>query len=1295
MTHCADGDPIIWLNDNWIKLIETVQALATKYGQERKDNNIGTISSFEAREALRKHNGNIWHAVTECIEQRQKAFNLIKEQGNFLREDIVTYLTEHHGNAEIALNELNRLQLKPFLLRVIGAPSGADNNSGNLMNNNQLAQDSVLKDASSNEKETNNSTVSEKNEDSSNIPNNSYILRDIEAIITSMEEKQLKQNETILHTIENLFGNIMAVAQNSRPLSSASSFSTLSFDRIDVKSPISIPSKTPEQERNKNVENDVRNFVSRHIQDIVPNVAALVNRELNEATQKDEKNSNQKNISSDENSNGQLIKDNNVDVVMPSKNTDANISKQELETSKISNDSIVIKATLPENVENVPSVEITPTNPKAKSKIKEAPNFLVNKGISRCNKNQANKRRIRELEKQLLLQERHNRNKANLMPPTCEERSDSRNTANLSDSTVIQEDAPESTKGSKNYQTSKNSSQKFQTDQTTLNSDVKTFSLSITEQEQVETEEPDYSRSLLDLSESTDLLTVSQSERASNIDDLSEFETESLTWTTSNLALMQSKNQPPGDLNESQNRSKKENRNISEMVQHTKNIIQQMKNEIDEDIAMSEFDDENDMEYNDGLNYDDESDNSDGWTDIDDDDRSDYDDQHYNYNNQDELMQNDQRFERSSESMESEQFEEAREEFSFAEQGNTFQSLNGSFEMYDSEHDGSLGDIEPIKADILDDDLVQSNYFENSENVIETSSGTVDLKLENVEQSNLLTIGSLSIAQDHQVPINVNHYLDTPSEVPDSNEIIDEEPDIVHSNENIVESIIEIQQSLQSGIITLNKSEGPNIEKSASREFSNTPDMLDSGIQKEMSEEVTAPELVLSNETDEERLVTESPDLVSINVVYNPDIGANFIEHEESNIQELVQDKSNNFNVENLQEYEFRDEGRQEHQDLDNSNGNIENEKDEEIEEVEEITDNDQNEVDVQVKTEQNGIEEEIEEDEEKDEEEEEEYEEEEYEEEVEDEEEVDVEIIEVSEDEKIEQEIIAQTNQFVVENIEPNTEPGPSRTRTPEVTENDTMNHAETMTTRTSSTEEEISEVEDVSTSSSSESKETPAGKTDNSISKETLVESYQYKKITIPVLTDCCQSSINVLQLEKVEQIPAQQPALNETAKTTTKNTTKNRIPVRRISISEPSASIKKIQDELLNKNKPPIGKNPGKKPSKIVPPKLFFKSSFTAITNKVADLITPNKSNSTNKLKKSAEQQANKSNAGDGPKKKYFETCFSDDYQTSDDEKTLSTAKKTIPLLVRINETKAEEILEPEVNFKTSVRFFYIYF
>uniref|UniRef100_A0A4Y0BFM2 RanBP2-type domain-containing protein n=1 Tax=Anopheles funestus TaxID=62324 RepID=A0A4Y0BFM2_ANOFN len=108
MNHCGEKHPVQWLRSNWNKLIETVQTLATKYGHEKRENTIGTISTVEAREALKMHKGNIWRAITECIEQRQRKYREIASKGNFTREDIVTSLTAHHGNLELAMVELSK-----------------------------------------------------------------------------------------------------------------------------------------------------------------------------------------------------------------------------------------------------------------------------------------------------------------------------------------------------------------------------------------------------------------------------------------------------------------------------------------------------------------------------------------------------------------------------------------------------------------------------------------------------------------------------------------------------------------------------------------------------------------------------------------------------------------------------------------------------------------------------------------------------------------------------------------------------------------------------------------------------------------------------------------------------------------------------------------------------------------------------------------------------------------------------------------------------------------------------------
>ncbi|XP_062125206.1 E3 ubiquitin-protein ligase lubel isoform X3 [Drosophila sulfurigaster albostrigata] len=130
LKYCsADKNPIQWLRDNWHKLVETVQSLATKYGQERAENTIGTISQQEARNALRSSSGNVWQAVADCIQQRQQNYSKLAAKGNFSNEDIVNALTAHQGNLDQAVFELNRTQLRPFLLRIWGSPNGMENES--------------------------------------------------------------------------------------------------------------------------------------------------------------------------------------------------------------------------------------------------------------------------------------------------------------------------------------------------------------------------------------------------------------------------------------------------------------------------------------------------------------------------------------------------------------------------------------------------------------------------------------------------------------------------------------------------------------------------------------------------------------------------------------------------------------------------------------------------------------------------------------------------------------------------------------------------------------------------------------------------------------------------------------------------------------------------------------------------------------------------------------------------------------------------------------------------------------
>ncbi len=72
LSLCGDSQPVTWLRDNWYNMIDTVVTLATNYGHERPDNDIGTLTREEATRSVLKNQGNIWNSVTECVEERRR-----------------------------------------------------------------------------------------------------------------------------------------------------------------------------------------------------------------------------------------------------------------------------------------------------------------------------------------------------------------------------------------------------------------------------------------------------------------------------------------------------------------------------------------------------------------------------------------------------------------------------------------------------------------------------------------------------------------------------------------------------------------------------------------------------------------------------------------------------------------------------------------------------------------------------------------------------------------------------------------------------------------------------------------------------------------------------------------------------------------------------------------------------------------------------------------------------------------------------------------------------------------------
>ncbi|XP_023166274.2 uncharacterized protein LOC111596335 isoform X2 [Drosophila hydei] len=289
LKYCGpDVHPIQWLRENWHKLVQTVQSLSTKYGQERAENTIGTISQNEAREALRSSAGNVWQAVADCIQQRQQKYRKLAAKGNFLSEDIVNALTAHQGNVDQALVELNRTQLKPFLMRIWGSPNGVENESAAVDNQSDIheflnthALDCLQLQSSESP------ALAYSYDDNSSPAKSAYAtpspyqledgtLKNLEILIGNMEQNQAKQNQEVLRSIETMLETFKGKPE-------------LEYEtdpevmRILTKSPISTlksPSALPEKSSD-----DVKNFVWQHIQDIVPNLVQQVEQELMEPTE--------------------------------------------------------------------------------------------------------------------------------------------------------------------------------------------------------------------------------------------------------------------------------------------------------------------------------------------------------------------------------------------------------------------------------------------------------------------------------------------------------------------------------------------------------------------------------------------------------------------------------------------------------------------------------------------------------------------------------------------------------------------------------------------------------------------------------------------------------------------------------------------------------------------------------------------------------------------------------------------------------------------------------------------------
>lgn len=1100
----------MWLGTNWAKLVETVQTLATKYGQEHKQNTTGAISAREARAALVKHKGNVWHSVTECIEQRERAFNAIGDQGGFSRADIVTHLTHHQGDVEATLNELNQLQLRPFLLKVFGSQVGGVN--GPVIDAQlQGEQENHLKDS-----------IQQSDEERANI------LRDIEKIISNLEAKQSKQTETVLQTIETYFENM---TRRSNSASRTPRSSAASLEQINIKSSFSPAAEPVVPNDSKNTRNARQEIADGHDE------ASNGQREPSEngrgAPKLIQSDYESRSIGASMDYGGSIIE---LILEEPSER-ETSVDSEQANTS--ASPTITLSN---ESTANESSLSPTPLSTRTPSRLSmkyRGPKFSIHRGFSKVSTARLNdKRKIRELERELKRQMQVASLKAQ------ESRPESQMTGFISDSTLVADD-----------------------DRSLItpippnppnNDEVRTFSMQITQQSSLEA------------------LDVDQSTR-------------------------------PADFQQPSTSKDAKNRNLSDMVQDTKQLIQQMKNEIDEDIAMSDFggeDDENDDsvyfehngEYFENADYEEDLseetinendfDSSDGWIDIEDDEEGD------DEENDGEVIYENLRSNNGSRrsSVESDQFVEAHEE------------LTPSMMQNDS-------------IDLDDADNISLEHFDLNDETSEVEEST-----EAAGGSRMDTLDEI-----HAIETDTSQSI-TP------NDLLNNAPPV--DSEEYMENALEIQRSLHSSVIALNVVEISAEEESrestveahgAEEEQEELPaieGVADSQIENYSNEPVEnaalEPDEAPAAPQDVPELDLVSSDLVEFNVE-DGTVATDVAEETESNMQEenMENRATEGSPPEEIVEARFEiqvsavPEAAELHHSVREDAVSIATEmyssSDATSDTVILVPDS--------VRIENSD----------------------------EEQEETEEEVSEISEEMSQSEELSESVPTAKIE--------------ASESVETASNNHIGEAQAAESSDQAETLSAAPPESAGANQHNSTPEATSSaqgddviaQSASSETLVESFKYEKITIPVITECNQTSINLLQLKKNDNL----------------SPNRNKIPVRRLSLTGASSSVRQLQSELLSRqSSPPKQKPIARRPSKIVPPKLFFREG-------VASEPTP----STSKQATSTREL---------PKKKYYETCFSDDYQTSDDEKPPPTSLRTIPNLVQITEN-SEDSKDPEVIMK----------
>uniref|UniRef100_UPI00398E3CF7 E3 ubiquitin-protein ligase RNF31-like n=1 Tax=Pristiophorus japonicus TaxID=55135 RepID=UPI00398E3CF7 len=107
-------DPLQWLQAELPQVLETIAELASQQGEAAAENQVGSLTCEEARQAWLASGGHFEEAVQECVRVRAKKVREIRAMGFANRYQVLQALYMNGGNVDKAIIDLQRHQLEPF-----------------------------------------------------------------------------------------------------------------------------------------------------------------------------------------------------------------------------------------------------------------------------------------------------------------------------------------------------------------------------------------------------------------------------------------------------------------------------------------------------------------------------------------------------------------------------------------------------------------------------------------------------------------------------------------------------------------------------------------------------------------------------------------------------------------------------------------------------------------------------------------------------------------------------------------------------------------------------------------------------------------------------------------------------------------------------------------------------------------------------------------------------------------------------------------------------------------------------